>query len=188
MSTNFPTSLDSYTDKVDGSDYPQAKDVNDLQDAIVQLETKVGINSSGSSNSLDYKVNNFFVTGRKLWLYENTAPTGWTIVSVTDKVLAVKGGTGHYNVTGGSTSSDSSWIVEHIHEWYKHGASGHDESYDDSGNVTTLPTISGYAGYHIQTTSSSSIDGLEDCYTSIEEENSANDRLPAAVGIIITKS
>jgi hypothetical protein len=40
------------------------------------------------------------VTGRKLWLYENTAPTGWTIASVTDGVIAVKGGSDAYNVNG----------------------------------------------------------------------------------------
>lgn len=58
MSTNFPTSLDSYSTKVDGSDYPQAAHVNNLQDAVVALETKVGIDSSAVSTTLDYLIKN----------------------------------------------------------------------------------------------------------------------------------
>jgi len=104
MAISYPTSLDSFTDKQDGVDYPQAIDINDVQDAIEALETKLGVDNSGDTSSIDYKVNNFFVSGRKLWLYEDTAPTGWTTVSVTDAVLAVKGGTNAYNVNGGNTA------------------------------------------------------------------------------------
>ncbi len=104
MAINFPSSLDSFVAKVDSVDYPQAIDINDMQDAVEALEAKVGIDSSGVTTSIDYKVNNFFTTGRKLWLYEDTAPTGWTIVSVSDCVLAVKGGSDAYNVTGGTTA------------------------------------------------------------------------------------
>ena len=114
MAISYPTSLDSFTDKQDGVDYPQAIHINDVQDAIEALETKLGIDSSGDTNSIDYKVNNFFVSGRKLWLYEDTAPTGWTIVSVTDAVLAVKGGTQAYNTTGGNTAG--TWTQpDHTH-------------------------------------------------------------------------
>jgi hypothetical protein len=42
MSTNFPgTGIDSYTTKVDNSDSVLAAHVNNLQDAVVALETKV---------------------------------------------------------------------------------------------------------------------------------------------------
>jgi len=45
----------------------------------------------------------FLAAGRKLWIYENTAPTGWTIVSAcADIVLACKGGSQAYNVNGGT--------------------------------------------------------------------------------------
>ena len=108
MATNYPTSLDSYTTRVNGGTI-DASHINNLQDAIVQLETKLGVNSSGTSSSIDYKVNNFFSTGRKLWVYEDSAPIGWTIVSSTDRVLAVKGGTGTYNSTGGS--GVGSWVI-----------------------------------------------------------------------------
>lgn len=58
MSTNFPTTLDTYTDKVDGVDYPQAAHINNPQDAIEALEAKVGVNSSAVSSSLDYIIKN----------------------------------------------------------------------------------------------------------------------------------
>jgi hypothetical protein len=40
----------------------------------------------------------------KIWIYANSAEDGWTVYStVTDRVLAVKGGSQAYNVSGGST-------------------------------------------------------------------------------------
>ena len=47
-------------------------------------------------------VDGLFATGgvRKLWFYENSAPTGWTIVTASDALLAVKGGTTY--TTGGA--------------------------------------------------------------------------------------
>ena len=100
----FPTTLDTdFGTLVDNVDDAEASNINELRRAVEGLEAKVGIDSSAVVASLDHKVNNFFVSGRKLYLYENTAPTGWTIVAVTDKVLAVKGGSGAYNITGGNT-------------------------------------------------------------------------------------
>lgn len=58
MPINFPTSLDNFTNKIDGVDYPEAVHINDLQDAVEALEEKVGVNSSGVTSSLDYKINN----------------------------------------------------------------------------------------------------------------------------------
>lgn len=47
MATNFPTSLDSYTTKVDDVDDVVASHINNPQDAIVALETKVGVTGVG---------------------------------------------------------------------------------------------------------------------------------------------
>jgi microcystin-dependent protein len=55
MSTNYPTTIDSYTAKATG-DVIAASDVNDLQDAVAALETKVGADTSAVTSSLDYKV------------------------------------------------------------------------------------------------------------------------------------
>lgn len=44
----------------------------------------------------------------KIWVYRNTAPDGWAIDSaVADRVLALKGGSGAYNVNGGTEAG--SW-------------------------------------------------------------------------------
>jgi len=104
MATAYPAAIDSFVAKQDNVDDVEAVNINDLQEAIEALETKVGVTSSAVTASLDYKVNNFFATGRKVYLYENTAPTGWSITAVTDKVLAVKGGSDAYNATGGTAA------------------------------------------------------------------------------------
>ena len=47
--------------------------------------------------------NGFFSSSRKVWLYEDTAPDGWTIVAAAaDALASVKGGITTYNVSGGS--------------------------------------------------------------------------------------
>ena len=112
MSTNFPSTIDSYSTKIDNTSDVLAGDINDVQDAIEALEVKVGVDSSAVTTTLDYKVNNFFATGRKVYLYENTAPTGWSIVAVTDVCLAVKGGSNAYNVTGGQIVG--TWTISGI--------------------------------------------------------------------------
>jgi len=114
-----------------------AVDINDLQEAVEELETKVGANSSGVAASLDYKVNNFFTTGRKIWTYENTAPTGWSIYStVLDCVLAVKGGSDAYNVTGGDGAEyGTTWsnLKAHTHTGPNHQHTGPSHTHGATG-------------------------------------------------------
>jgi len=58
----------------------------------------------------------FLSSGRTLWVYEDIAPTGWSIVSgCSDGLLAVKGGSSSYNVAGG-TALQGSWTqTSHSH-------------------------------------------------------------------------
>jgi hypothetical protein len=60
MATNFPTTIDSYSTKVNdpGGTEILAEHINDPQDAIVALQTKVGVNSSAVTTSLDYLLKN----------------------------------------------------------------------------------------------------------------------------------
>ena len=60
MSTGstFPTTLDAFTNKVDGIDDILVVETNTQSSAIEALEAKVGTNNSADTNSLDYKVNN----------------------------------------------------------------------------------------------------------------------------------
>lgn len=115
--SNFPTSLDTITDKSDGVDDVVAADINGVYDCIEKIEAKVGITGSAVATSHDYRIaqvetistnlkalsDNFFASGRKIWIYENAAPTGWTLVAAAaDAVLAVKGGSNAFKVNGGN--------------------------------------------------------------------------------------
>lgn len=57
MSTNFPSSLDSFATRTAGQTIGSAH-INNLQDAVAALEAKVGVNGSAVTSSLDYKVAN----------------------------------------------------------------------------------------------------------------------------------
>lgn len=46
MSTNYPTSIDSYTTKVDGTSDILAADTNNLQDAVVAIQNAIGTTSA----------------------------------------------------------------------------------------------------------------------------------------------
>ena len=123
MSTNFPTSLDSFSTLSDNVDDVLASAPNDRADSIEAIEAKLGIDSSAVATSIDYLlksassvdpghghslINNLAAAGNKLYFYSNTAPTGWTIdAAVADVVLAVKGGSNDYNVSGGQTDQGS---------------------------------------------------------------------------------
>ena len=61
MASNFPTSLDAFTnpsstDAMDSVSVPHATQHSDLNDAVEALEAKVGADSSAVTSSLDYKV------------------------------------------------------------------------------------------------------------------------------------
>lgn len=84
MSTNFPTSLDTSTQLPDiaASDDMNATgkehDVihTNVNDAVIALQTKVGIDGSADTTSLDYKINN----GAKTRLFNyvtNTTNNSW---------------------------------------------------------------------------------------------------------------
>ena len=87
-------------------------------------------------------------TSQKIWVYRNAAMDGWAIdSSVTDKVLALKGGSTY--VTGGASAG--SWSISgfashlhsqtaHVHVWYNFNpATGtNDQSYDSAGALKNL--------------------------------------------------
>lgn len=61
MATSFPTAIDSFvnptaTDTLDSVTVPHASQHTNENDALLALQTKVGINGSTDPNSLDYKV------------------------------------------------------------------------------------------------------------------------------------
>ena len=148
MAINYATSLDNFSDKVDSVDDRLAEHVNTIQEAIVAIETKVGADSSAVTSTIDYKINNFFTTGRTVWLYEDTAPTGWSVVATTDRVIGVKGGADAYNISGGNAGG--TWTIagesmahthagpNHVHIWYGYVGGGSDHSHNSAGSMLTL--------------------------------------------------
>lgn len=167
MASSYPTSLDDFfgSPTANGETITAAM-FNDPWDAIDALEEKVGITSSADDTSLDYKVNNFFVENtRRLYFYENTAPTGWTYYStVNDCVLALKGGSDAYNVTAGNgTGYGTSWAnlkahvhglnshvhsgPSHNHQWYNYvSGATYDQVYDSSGNAMNIAIVTESGG------------------------------------------
>ena len=66
MSTSFPNSIDTFTNPAPGdplNNPDQAVLVSHLNDAVLQLQTKVGVNGSSFSGSLDYKINHIQNSG-----------------------------------------------------------------------------------------------------------------------------
>lgn len=61
MPTNFPTTLDNFTnptstDTMDSATVPHATQHANINDAVEALEAKVGVNGSAVTSSLDYRV------------------------------------------------------------------------------------------------------------------------------------
>ena len=61
MASNYPTSLDNFTnptvsDYLNSTTVPHATQHSDLNDAVENLQAKVGIDSSADTGSIDYKV------------------------------------------------------------------------------------------------------------------------------------
>lgn len=80
-------------------------------------------------------------TSQKIWVYRNAAMDGWAIdSSVTDRVLALKGGTTY--TTGAATAG--SWTISglsasHNHQWYVNNAdASNHETYDSGGTEVSV--------------------------------------------------
>jgi hypothetical protein len=85
-------------------------------------------------------------TASKIWMYSNSATDGWVVYSsVTDKVLALKGGSAAYNRTGGGVGG--SWTqpthrhtistqANHVHQIRNYrGTNLDDQVYNSSGTA-----------------------------------------------------
>lgn len=79
-------------------------------------------------------------SGLKMWFYENTPPTGWTIDSgPADSLLAVKGGAQDYNDTGGQVLG--SWTpTTHTHTGPSHTHTGPSHTHTMGTHTHTMGT------------------------------------------------
>jgi len=198
----FPTTLDSdFGTLVDNVDAHAASQINELRRAVEGIEAKVGIDSSAVTTSLDYLVNNFFEAGRRLWLYEDAAPTGWTyMASIADRVIGVKGGSNAFNVVGGNQAG--TWTQpnhthagpSHNHQWYNWRAGLSFQSYASNGSAKNPGYGNmGAAESCIQTAGAGSYGIDEDNYTNNASGTTGGGatastwRPYGAVGIIVEK-
>jgi len=167
MTTSYPTDLDTWTSKTNNVDDFCASHINNLQDSVEALESKVGITDSGIDTTMSYKVHTFFDNAgtRTLYLYENTAPTGWTTVSAaSDVVIAVRGGSKSYNASGGTVNGTwlqpshtliTSELPQHRHSyttfntggWFAHGLDDSDLWYPTSSSAVSTGSTGG-SGIH----------------------------------------
>ena len=203
----FPATIDVYTNQVDNSDYVLAADINGVQGdgdsngGLEAIEAKLGIDSSAVATSIDYLLKNaasvdpghshslltnIATAGNKIWIYQNVAWTGWTIVAVTDAVLAVKGGSQAYNVTGGQvvgtwTQPDHTLATSEIPA-HTHQLGSNDSTAGDSATPNLREFIRDYgSGNGLACTSSSTGGGTA-------HNHGTTYRPAACVGIVIEKS
>ncbi len=149
MTTSYPTSLDSYMDKIDNVSTVLATSINNMQDALNALQIKVGVNNSNVSTSLDYIIGNFFEEDvRQMYFYQLYAPVGWTTTGVaTNCVIGLKGGSYDWNATGGLNATlfgvwdpDDIQTNWHVHQWADFSTYGYG-TYTYESDGTTLQQI-----------------------------------------------
>lgn len=105
MSTNFPgTSIDSFPSHSTG-DVIQASYDNNEQDAIVALETKVGVNGSAVSSTHDYKLSGVTGTDKAASLAGAESLTNKTLASPKITVGSDAVGDLHYVSNSNGTQS-----------------------------------------------------------------------------------
>ena len=83
MATNFPTSLDTFTNPTSSDTLASpdhAGQHSDANDAIEALQAKVGTNGSTDASSLDYKVAQLSTPSGVMQMFAGaSAPTGWLL-------------------------------------------------------------------------------------------------------------
>lgn len=126
MTTAYPAAIDSYGTKVDNVSTVVATSINNTQEAVAALQSKVGVTNSGVVSSFDYLVGDFFTENtRQMYFYQNTPPVGWSVSALaTNCVVGVKGGAGTWNITGGSSGgvwmNDDIVADTHSHMWLEY--------------------------------------------------------------------
>lgn len=130
---------------------------------------------------------------QKIWVYRDSAMEGWAVdSSVTDTVLAVKGGSTY--TTGAATAG--SWTISglsHNHQWYEYTTDGGDDyTWQSDGSTTrtiyaTGTRTTGFSAISALTNWSGDITNQNlrvDCYTKNNTVNDSTYRPAAAVGTL----
>jgi len=178
MASNFPTSVDSFTSKVDSVDYPKAADVDDLQNAVVTVQTKVGVTGSADTNSLDYKIANMWKTIYPIGcIFESVVSTSpqtlfggtWVAFGTGRVLVGYDAGQTEFDTveeTGGekthvltetelATHSHGVNDPSHAHPIGSRDQDGDADQMHRSSSMTHITYIYAYTGISIQNTGSS---------------------------------
>lgn len=86
---------------------------------------------------------NFFASGRKIWVNQSIAPAGWTIVAdTTGNVVAIKSASGTYNVAGGTVAGTWSHPTHtHTGNNHNHTTFDHTHPMDTHVHATQYHTL-----------------------------------------------
>ena len=144
--SGFQASIDANTTAV-ALAMTKTQNLNDVSDKALS-RTNLDVYSKSESNALAIEATT------KMYFYQVSAPTGWTIDNtITDKVIAVKGGSDAYNVAGGSvagtwtqpTHTHDSTVPLHNHMWNQaySGGTTEDHSFNSDG---LYPPNTAYTG------------------------------------------
>ena len=149
------TSLDITTNNEYIRQYNVAGDgwVNLLKiNASNRAQLGVAINTfqaHDGTNTIDFPTNGMaaakFMLGNSstiLWMYLNTAPPGWKVLSTgADTILAISGGAGLYNANGG-TAGGATWanLKAHTHTGPSHTHTGPSHAHTGPSHTHTGPS------------------------------------------------
>jgi hypothetical protein len=120
MASNFPSSLDSFTnpsssDAMDSVSVPHASQHSDLNDAVEALQAKVGADSSGVASSHDYKIAQLEALGGYTDYSATATYTNFTLGNGTAALFYTQIGdlvhfVGRF-LLGSTSSVTGSWVV-----------------------------------------------------------------------------
>lgn len=135
----FPTAIISFTDKTN-SDLVEASHINTLQDEVVALETKVGINSSADTSSLDYLKNLLYPIGTVYTNYSDSTNPGtlfgfgtWVAIEG-EVVVGYKSGDADFGTPSGAVGAKTVSIA-------------HTHTFSDSATTGSENNTAGVDGY-----------------------------------------
>lgn len=140
---NYPEILDNFTPKVDDTNDVMAADVNDLQTAIVALQTKVGVDNSIVETTIEHKVAAKENSSNKVTsLSVSSTDAQYPSAKLVYDQLAGKQATGSYEVTTNkeNTTLDTSTTKYPTNRLVKEYADGKVEDNITDGHTTIAPS------------------------------------------------
>lgn len=103
MSTSYPTSIDSFTTHITGDVIDPAFD-NNQQDAIVAMQTKIGVTGSAVNTTLEYKTFNITGGDRAIGASQTVVVTNKKLSDTTTTVVAAADNTKGLGFSIGGTT------------------------------------------------------------------------------------